>query len=354
MLAQAAQWVPPERGDELIEAVPGVSIDVAGVTLRAVPSTHGRGGADATAAECVLFDVDDGQHRLLYAADTGVPDEAMRDALRGRNFHLVLLELTFGSQGPRTPGHLDHTTFPATLSQLRDIDAVGDHSEVVAIHIGHHNPPTPQLAQTLHTWGARCVPDGTRLTPGVAPPARLTLVTGGARSGKSAYAEQRARRSGTAVTYIATGWGEGDDEGWNARIAAHRARRPADWTTVETPDLSRSLLEVPHGSCVVVDCVATWLTRVVDQCHGWEDPAQADAAVATATASLVESLASTPAAEVFVVTNEVGSGVVPATAVGGLFRDLLGRTNTALARAADDVVLLVAGRALHLNGGSET
>lgn len=348
VLAQAAQWVPPGRGDEFIEAVPGVPIHVAGLTLLPVPSTHGRGGEDAVAAEGILYDVDDGEHRLLYAADTGLPDEAMRAALRDRGFHLVLLELTFGAEGPHTPGHLDHTTFPATLSELRGIGAITPDTDVVAIHIGHHNPPTPQLAATLHTWQARCVPDGTHLRPGEAPPARLTLVTGGARSGKSAYAERCAQASGAAVTYIATGWGEGDDEGWNARIAAHRARRPDGWTTVESANPAEALQQVPRGSCVVLDCVATWLTRVVDDTGCWEEPARAAEVVAAATAELAEAVLTTPAAQVFLVTNEVGSGVVPATPVGGLFRDLLGRTNTTLAALADDVVLLVAGRALHL------
>lgn len=352
VLAQAAQWLPPRRGDDLVEAVPGVPIRTGTLTLRPLPSTHGRDSADAVAAEGMLYDVDDGSRRMLYAADTGIPDEPMLEALAGRDFHLVLLELTFGAEGPSTPGHLDHTSFPITLAQLREIGAIGGRTDIVAIHIGHHNPPTPQLAASLRRWGARCVPDGTRLRPGDRQPARLTLVTGGARSGKSAYAEFRAQQTGTTVTYIATGWGEGDDDSWNARIAAHRARRPADWISEENADLPTALRHVPTGSTVIVDCVATWLTRVVDDSQSWGDALRAADTVAAATAKLTEALAATEAAEVFVVTNEVGSGVVPATPVGGLFRDLLGRTNTRLAAAADDVVLLVAGRALHLGGGA--
>lgn len=352
VLAQAAPWLPPGRGDQLLEAQTGVPIDVGGLTLRPIPSTHGRASEDSVAAEAVLYDIDDGQHRVLYAADTGVPDQSMLDAVRGRQFHLVLLELTFGAEGPTTPGHLDHTTFPLTLHALRENGALGDHTDVVAIHIGHHNPPTPQLAATLTAWGARCVPDGTRLRPGDHQPARLTLVTGGARSGKSAYAERQAAASGAPVTYLATGWTESDDEGWNARIAAHRARRPADWTTVETANLVQALRSVPARSTVVVDCVATWLTRVIDDSQSWQEPHRAAEAVTAATSDLTEALLSTAATEVFVVTNEVGSGVVPATPAGGLFRDLLGRTNTTLAAAADDVVLLVAGRALHLDQGA--
>lgn len=350
VLKQAAQWLPPGRGDELVEAVPETSIRTGGLTLRVVPSTHGRGGKDAVATEAVLYDVDDGGRRMLYAADTGVPDERMSRALRGRAFDLVLLELTFGADGPTTPGHLDHHTFPQALRHFHEIGAVGSDTDVVAIHIGHHNPPTPQLSTTLRSWGARCVPDGTRLTPGAHEPGRLTLVTGGARSGKSAYAERCAGRGGRDVTYIATGWGQGEDVGWNARIAAHRARRPAHWTTVESADPAAALREVPAGGAVVVDCLATWLTRVVDDGQAWDQPSQAAEVVAAATADLLDALATCPAAEVFVVTNEVGSGVVPATAVGGLFRDLLGRTNAAVAAAADDVVLLVAGRPLHLDG----
>ena len=352
VIAEAAQWVPPGRGDEFIEAVPGVPVEVGELTLRTVPSTHGGSGDDAVATEGVLYDVEDGEHRLLYAADTGLPNDAMRAALHNRDFDLALVELTFGADGPSTPGHLDHSTFPLCVAELRSIGAIGGDTDVVAIHIGHHNPPTPLLAATLAGWGARCVPDGTHLTLGAPARSWFTLVTGGARSGKSAYAERRAHQSGAAVTYIATGWGEGTDAGWNARIAAHRDRRPEHWTTVETADVATALHEVPQGGCVVVDCVATWLTRVVDDAGAWEEPVRAADVVTAATAELAKAVANSAAAEIFVVTNEVGSGVVPATASGGLFRDLLGRTNTTLAAAADDVVLLVAGRALHLGGGA--
>lgn len=351
VLASASHWLPPGRGDALIPAEPGVPLRVGELTLRPVLSTHGRGGDDSIAAECVLYDIEDELHRVLYAADTGLPDDRLLETLQGRAFHLLLLELTFGAEGPSTAGHLDHTSFPIALDSFRQVDAVSDDTDVVAIHIGHHNPPTPQLAGVLREWGARCVPDGTTLRPGSPQPSRLTLVTGGARSGKSAYAERRAQESHAQVTYIATGWGESDDDSWNARIQAHRSRRPAHWHTVETADLPLALRQIPPGNTVVVDCVATWLTRVVDDCQAWEEPKRAADAVAQATSDLAEALRCTAAGEVFVVTNEVGSGVVPATPVGGLFRDLLGRTNATLAQEADDVVLLVAGRALHLGGG---
>ena len=177
--------------------------------------------------------------------------------------------------------------------------------------------------------------------------ARRVLVTGGVRSGKSAYAE-RLFADQPAVTYVAPGPvpDPAADPEWAARIEAHRVRRPAHWTTVETGDVAAALRAAAQP--VLIDCLGTWLTRTIDELDGWNRPrADWEAAWRTATDDLVAAWRDREPLTV-AVTNEVGWGVVPAYASGRLFADLLGRLNQAVAAAADDVVLLVSGRALHL------
>ena len=161
---------------------------------------------------------------------------------------------------------------------------------------------------------------------------------GGARSGKSAHAEGLVTG---AVTYVATGRHDPSDADWQARIAAHVARRPAEWSTVETSDLSAAL-SVP--GTVLVDDLATWLTGVLDDTGAWEGPvdmarARCDARV-DAVSRRVDPLV--------LVSAEVGLGVVPATRSGRLFRDELGALNAGLAQVCDEVLLLVAGLPLRL------
>ncbi len=172
------------------------------------------------------------------------------------------------------------------------------------------------------------------------------LVTGGVRSGKSTHAEQLLADE-AGVTYVAPGPTpeEDTDPDWAARIAAHRARRPAHWTTLETRDLARALA---GGGAVLVDCLGTWLTAVLDEAELWE--AGADAVhdhVATRTDAAVRALRAAPG-PVVVVTNEVGLGVVPEHRSGRLFRDLLGVVNQRFAAGCDEVHLVVAGRVLRL------
>lgn len=164
------------------------------------------------------------------------------------------------------------------------------------------------------------------------------LVTGGVRSGKSRHAEGLLAG---AVTYVAPGPVR-DDADWAARIEAHRARRPATWTTLETGDLAAAL-RTPGP--VLVDCLGTWLTRLIDDAGLWEAPADevtayVDARVAAAVAAL--------GPDVVLVTNEVGLGVVPEHRSGRLFRDLLGTVNQAFGAACEEVHLVVAGRVLRL------
>ena len=166
------------------------------------------------------------------------------------------------------------------------------------------------------------------------------LVTGGVRSGKSTHAE--ALLSDQArVRYVAPGPTR-DDADWAARIAAHRSRRPAAWTTVETHDLP---VAFKTDDPVLVDCLGTWLTAVVDQAGLWEAPS---AEVLAHVNDLVDKALEALGTEAVLVTNEVGLGVVPEHRSGRLFRDLLGTTNQRFAAISDEVHLVVAGRVLRL------
>jgi adenosylcobinamide kinase / adenosylcobinamide-phosphate guanylyltransferase len=162
---------------------------------------------------------------------------------------------------------------------------------------------------------------------------RLILVTGGARSGKSRYAEERAREIGARHLYIATA--EAGDEEMARRIAAHRARRGTEWTTIEAPVEIAHALAGNHGfDAAVIDCITLWLSNLMAR----GDDIYADRAVDGLIAS-----ARAFDAPLFIVTNEVGYGIVPDNVLARRFRDLAGRTNQKLAAAADEVVLMVAG-----------
>ncbi len=170
-----------------------------------------------------------------------------------------------------------------------------------------------------------------------------TLVLGGARSGKSGYAEGLLAAE-PAVTYAATAAARPDDAEWQARVRLHQERRPAGWRTEEDADLP-SLLAAATGP-LLVDCVSLWLTGVLDAHGYWDDPAGLAGARAEYDRLLAAWSAAT--ARVVLVSSEVGWGVVPGSAAGRLFRDELGRLNAALAAASDEVVLVVAGLPLRL------
>jgi adenosylcobinamide kinase/adenosylcobinamide-phosphate guanylyltransferase len=173
----------------------------------------------------------------------------------------------------------------------------------------------------------------------------ITVVTGGVRSGKSRHAESLLAGR-TDVTYIATGIpGDGADPEWSQRVARHQAARPTFWTTVETLDLA-SHLGMPGGP-LLVECLGTWLTGLIDRAGLWEDLTAAGDLVATETAVLAAALQATTR-DVVLVTNEVGWSLVPLTPSGRFFQDSLGRLNAAVAGVADHAVLVVMGRALPL------
>lgn len=166
------------------------------------------------------------------------------------------------------------------------------------------------------------------------------LVTGGVRSGKSRHAEALLEGE-PEVTYVAPG-PVLDDVDWQVRIAAHRARRPATWRTLETADLAAALRT---DGPVLVDCLGTWLTRIVDDAGLWEAPS--DAVVAFVEEHVTRAVGAL-GEHVVLVTNEVGLGVVPEHRSGRLFRDLLGTVNQRFGAACDEVHLVVAGRVLKL------
>jgi adenosylcobinamide kinase/adenosylcobinamide-phosphate guanylyltransferase len=178
----------------------------------------------------------------------------------------------------------------------------------------------------------------------------ILFVTGGARSGKSTYAERLAAASGREVTYLAT-MIPGDHE-LRERVDRHRARRPAAWTTIEAPrGIADALRAAPAEACVLLDCLSLWVTNVLMDLAD-EDPPQADldaleAALDAEVAAFLEE-ASARGGPVVVVTNEVGAGIVPAYPLGRVYRDLLGRVNQRVSRSADRAWLLVSGRALEL------
>ncbi|MFC8310736.1 bifunctional adenosylcobinamide kinase/adenosylcobinamide-phosphate guanylyltransferase [Streptomyces olivaceus] len=242
---------------------------------------------------------------------------------------------------------------PDALARLRAVGAVGPTTDVVAVHLGHDVPPGAELARRLAAAGARAVPDGTTLTVGayeeVPDVPRRTLVLGGARSGKSVEAERRLE-SFPDVLYVATGGTRGGDTEWAARVCAHRERRPGSWRTAETCDLVPLLEDA--GPPLLVDCLSLWLTDAMDAVGAWDDAEWADGgerALRDRTRELTEAVRATRRTLV-AVSNEVGSGIVPATASGRRYRDELGRLNAAFAAECEQVLLVVAGQALVLRG----
>lgn len=165
----------------------------------------------------------------------------------------------------------------------------------------------------------------------------ITLVLGGARSGKSAYAEQLVLESGLRPVYLATG--TGGDEEMSDRIRVHRQRRGDLWTTIEEPlDITPRLRTLAvDGSAVLLDCLTLWLSNLMTLSRNIENE----------TRDLVEGLRGL-SGPVVIVTNEVGLGIVPANDLARQFRDHAGRLNQAVASASDRVVLMVAGLPMSL------
>lgn len=165
---------------------------------------------------------------------------------------------------------------------------------------------------------------------------KTILITGGARSGKSRIAEARVLELGPQAVYIATA--EAHDAEMAARIATHQARRGAEWTTLSEPlDVMRALRESDGTGPRLVDCLTLWLSNMMLAEKDWQ----------TAGRALAEALPGFRS-PVVLVTNEVGSGIVPETALGREFRDAAGALNQWIAAASDEVYLAVSGLPLRV------
>lgn len=165
---------------------------------------------------------------------------------------------------------------------------------------------------------------------------KIVLVTGGARSGKSRFAELETLKCGPKALYIATA--QAFDGEMTTRIATHRARRGPEWETLDAPlELGRALEQSDGGSPRLVDCLTLWLTNLMLAERDWE----------TEVARLATTLQAQKS-PVVLVTNEVGAGIVPENALARAFRDAAGITNQRIAQVADAVYLVSCGLPLRL------
>ena len=182
--------------------------------------------------------------------------------------------------------------------------------------------------------------------PRTPPP--LHLILGGARSGKSRYAEQLADQLGRRVLYVATA--EANDAEMAARIAAHRQARPSDWQTLEAPlDVGAQLAGLSQRpEVILLDCLTLLVTNIMLQQEA-DPPGAIEAAVQAELAAILAAQAKL-ACPLIVVSNEVGLGLVPPYPLGRLFRDLAGRANQYLAARADQVLFMVAGLPMTVKG----
>lgn len=182
---------------------------------------------------------------------------------------------------------------------------------------------------------------------------RLTLILGGARSGKSSYAEQAASRLGGRVLYVATA--QPGDEEMTARIAAHQAARPANWETLEAASRVGQAIEAWPGQpdVILVDCLTLLASNVLLELGDLAEQAAADSALDAEISGLLDAQRARPA-RWLIVSNEVGLGLVPPYPLGRVYRDALGRANQRLAAAADNVLFMVAGLPLVVKGGLPT
>lgn len=172
----------------------------------------------------------------------------------------------------------------------------------------------------------------------------LTLLVGGARSGKSRLAVKLATKWKGPVVVLATA--EPGDEEMRERIERHRRSRPKEWKTVEEPlELERALSSIPADACALIDDLTLWTSNLLLGGVPDEETLRRNGAAAATAASR--------AAPAIAVSNEVGSGIVPENAIARRYRDLLGDVNRIWAEAADHSALVVAGRLLLLHGAGE-
>lgn len=179
----------------------------------------------------------------------------------------------------------------------------------------------------------------------------LTLITGGARSGKSMLAEQLGRESQLPVVYLATMEEMHNDPETIMRIGLHRSRRPETWTTIEAPfNLSAAILDLPAGEqTCIIDCLSLLVSNILLRTNGKGTRLpEARSAVLAEIGKVLCSIEKRQEISFLAVTNEVGSGIVPENALARSYRDLLGETNQTVAAAAHAVFLMCSGLKLKL------
>ncbi len=179
----------------------------------------------------------------------------------------------------------------------------------------------------------------------------LTLITGGARSGKSDFAERLAKAQSGNVIYVATMGIMPDDAEVGERIARHQVRRPVEWLTIEEPVLLPECISklAPDSKVCLVDCLSLWVSNILlahpqDASHH----ATCEKLVAERVAALLSAIRAKPTTTFFIVTNEVGSGIVPENKLARTFRDILGAANQVVAGSACQVWLSCVGLQLRL------
>ena len=250
---------------------------------------------------------------------------------------------------------LDLLGEPAQLGLLRARRLITADTVTVVAFADHRVPAEGELRRRCGFWRAELTGDGDAVTTARSIKKGFTaerrpwrvLVLGGARSGKSERAELRLAGE-PDVTYVAAGTAgvaEPEDPEWAARVAAHRARRPAWWRTAETTDLAGVLAQA--RGALLIDGIGTWLAAVMDECDAWDGSADSAARLAARIAGLVGAWRQTRAYAV-AVSDETGLGVVPVTPAGRRFRDELGRLNQMLAAESEEAELVVAGRIVPL------
>jgi len=353
--------------DEVLEFCAGEPIDpttragTAGASSAAHRITRLPGGLDVTGP--------DGSRLLLAAGPGQLPEPPPGSA----PYDIALLDLLAS---------------PAQLGQLRAAGLVGPQTAVVAMYSDHRISSEHELARRCELWGAvpgfdgqlvtsrgAASPEATASPRSGAPSSALarphrTLIIGGARSGKSTEAELRLAGE-PSVTYLAAGpWtaaaagaaGAGPDSGqpdswigpdgepdaeWADRVAQHRARRPPHWRTEESLDIAGAL-RVQTGA-LLIDGIGTWLAGVMDDAGVWAGGTAAAEILQARIDELVDAWRQTTAL-VVAVTDQVGSGLVPAYPSGRTFRDQLGWLNQRLAAESEVSLLTVAGRVTTLSG----
>jgi len=171
---------------------------------------------------------------------------------------------------------------------------------------------------------------------------KSTLIMGGARSGKSSFAQELALKSGEAVLFVATA--EAGDEDMKRRIEKHRETRPSTWKTLEvtTHVGSQIARSIGKAKTVIIDCITLLVSNIFQQYDGDADADVTEKGVVAEIDELIECIDRLDASFI-IVSNEVGLGLVPADRVSRIYRDLLGRANQRLAQHADEVILMVAG-----------